>query len=125
MLRQGVIPAFIHGVVEYGLGALFIAAPFLFGFDSRAATAASIVVGVLLLVVAASSQTTTALAKLIPAGIHVLFDVVLAGFLIAAPFLFGFSDERNATAFFIVTGVAFLLLAIGTRFVEDDPPRTA
>ena len=36
--------------------------------------------------------------------------------LIAAPFLFGFSDESAPTAFFIVLGVAHLLITIGTRF---------
>ncbi len=119
MLRQGPIPAFIHGAVEYVAAGLLIAAPFLLGFDSDAATAASIVVGVVLLVIAASTESTTGLAKVIPVTIHAVLDLVLAGFLIAAPFLFGFSDEGNATAFFIVLGVAHLLLTIGTRFLPE------
>jgi hypothetical protein len=40
--------------------------------------------------------------------------------LIAAPFLFGFSDESGPTALFIILGVAHLLVTIGTRF---KPPR--
>jgi len=36
--------------------------------------------------------------------------------LIAAPFLFGFSDESSPTAFFIIIGVSHLLITIGTRF---------
>ncbi len=119
MLRQGPIPAFIHGAVEYVAAGLLIAAPFLLGFDSDAATAASIVVGVVLLVIAASTESKTGLAKVIPVTIHAVLDLVLAGFLIAAPFLFGFSDEGNATAFFIVLGVAHLLLTIGTRFLPE------
>ena len=44
--------------------------------------------------------------------------------LIASPFLFGFSDDTNETAFFIVLGVAHLLITIATRFVrEERPPR--
>jgi hypothetical protein len=119
VLRQGPIPAFIHGAVEYVAAGLLIAAPFLLGFDSDAATAASIVVGVVLLVIAASTESKTGLAKVIPVTIHAVLDLVLAGFLIAAPFLFGFSDEGNATAFFIVLGVAHLLLTIGTRFLPE------
>jgi hypothetical protein len=119
VLRQGPIPAFIHGAVEYAAAGLLIAAPFLLAFDSDAATAASIVVGVVLLVIAASTESTTGLAKVIPVTIHAVLDLVLAGFLIAAPFLFGFSDETNATAFFIVLGVAHLLLTIGTRFLPE------
>jgi hypothetical protein len=116
MLRQGPVPAFIHGLIEYGAAALFIAAPFLFGFESDAATAISIVVGVAVLVVTAASQLPTGLAKIIPVGIHAVLDFAVAGFLIAAPFLFGFSDESAPTAFFIVLGAVHLLLTIGTRF---------
>jgi hypothetical protein len=62
MLRQGPISRFLHGAIEYAVGVL----------------------------------------------------------LIAAPFLFGFSDESGPTALFIILGVAHLLVTIGTRF---KPPR--
>jgi VIT1/CCC1 family predicted Fe2+/Mn2+ transporter len=120
MLRQGPVSAFLHGVVEYAAGALLIAAPFLFGFDSEAATAVSIVVGVAVLVVTASSDLPTGLTKTLPVPIHAVLDLITAGFLIAAPFLFGFSDETAPTAFMIVLGVVHLLLTIATRFL---PPR--
>lgn len=117
MLRQGPISLFIHGVVEYAAAVLFIAAPFLFGFDSDAATAASIVLGVAVLVVTASTEAPTGLTRVIPVTIHAALDVVTAVFLIAAPFLFGFTDEGAPTAFFIVLGVGHLLLTIATRFL--------
>jgi hypothetical protein len=122
VLRQGPIPAVVHGALEYLAAGLLIAAPFLFGFDSDAATAASIVVGVAVLVITASTESRTGLAKVIPVAIHAVLDLVLAVFLIAAPFLFGFSDETNATAFFIVLGVVHLLLTIGTRFLPERAP---
>jgi VIT1/CCC1 family predicted Fe2+/Mn2+ transporter len=121
MMRQGPIPALIHGMVEYAAGALFVAAPFLFGFDSGAAQAVSIVVGVAILVVTSASNLPTGLAKIIPVGIHVVLDVGTAAFLIAAPFLFGFSDESAPTAWFIVLGVLHVLLTIGTRFTAGQP----
>jgi hypothetical protein len=117
VLRQGPFSAFVHGALEYVAAALFIVAPFLFGFDSEGATAISIVVGVGILIVTASSDLPTGLAKTIPVMIHVVLDVVVAGFLIAAPFLFAFSNEGGATAFFIIIGVAHLLLTIGTRYL--------
>ncbi len=52
----------------------------------------------------------------IPPFVHGLLDYGLAALLIAAPFLFGFSDEGAATAFFIALGVLHLLITIGTRF---------
>ena len=116
MLREGPIPRFVHGLLEYAAGALLIAAPFLFGFDADAATAVSVVAGVLMLVVASSTDGPTSLVNEIPLAAHVLLDYALAAVLIAVPFLFGFSDETGPTAFFIALGVVHLLVTIGTRF---------
>ena len=123
MFKQGPIPAFAHGLIEYLAAALFIAAPFLFGFDDDTATAVSIVVGVLILVVTASTALPTGLIKSIPVQAHAVIDFAMAAVLIAAPFLFGFSDDGTATAFFIVLGVLHLLLTIATRFVTEERPR--
>ena len=120
MLRQGVFSPFLHGVVEYLAGALFIVAPFVFGFDSNGATALSIVVGVGVLVVTASSQLPTGLAKVVPVLLHAIIDFGLSALLIASPFLFGFSGEGSTTAFFITLGVLHLLLTIGTRFLPAE-----
>ena len=124
MFKQGPVPAFVHGVIEYLAAALFIAAPFLFGFDDDTATAVPIVAGVVILVLTASTALPTGLIKSIPVQAHAVIDFALAGVLIAAPFLFGFSDDGTATAFFIVLGVVHLLLTIATRFVSgSQPPR--
>jgi hypothetical protein len=123
MFKQGPVPAFVHGVIEYLAGALFIAAPFLFAFDDDTATAVSIVAGVLILVVTASTALPTGLIKSIPVHAHAVIDLALAAVLIASPFLFGFSDDGTATAFFIVLGVVHLLLTIATRFVSEAPRR--
>jgi len=124
MFRQGPIPAFVHGLLEYAAGALLIAAPFLLSFDSDGATAVSIIAGVMFLVIAASTAMTTGLIKSIPVQAHVILDYVLAVVLIAAPFLFGFSDDGTATPFFIVLGVVHLLVTIATRFIREDKPRS-
>jgi hypothetical protein len=116
MLRQGPISRFVHGVIEYAAGVLLIASSFLFGFEDGAATALSIVVGVVALIIAASTEGPSSLVDSIPIAVHVMLDYTLAGVLIAAPFLFGFSDESAPTGFFIVLGVAHLLITIGTRF---------
>src|ERR671914_1135124 len=123
MFKQGPIPAFVHGLVEYGVGALFIAAPFVLAFDSDTATAVSIIAGVVVLIVAASTAMTTGLIKSIPVQAHVVLDYLLAILLIAAPFLFGFDEDGTATAFFIVLGVVHLLLTIATRFIREERRR--
>jgi len=123
MFKQGPVPAFVHGVIEYLAAALFIAAPFLFSFDDDTATAVSIVAGVVILVVTASTALPTGLIKSIPVHAHAILDYAMAAVLIAAPFLFGFSDDGTATAFFIVLGVVHLLMTIATRFVSEGPRR--
>jgi hypothetical protein len=122
VLRQGPISAFTHGLLEYAAGVLFIAAPFIFGFDSSAATAVAVVLGVAILIVAATTEGRTSLVDVIPIVVHAIIDFAVAGFLIASPFLFSFQDEGAPTAFFLTLGVVHLLLTIGTRFLE---PRVA
>ena len=123
MFKQGPIPAFVHGILEYVAGALFIAAPFVLAFDSDTATAVSIIAGVVVLIVAASTAMSTGLIKSIPVQAHVVLDYLLAILLIASPFLFGFDEDGTATAFFIVLGVVHLLMTIATRFIREERRR--
>jgi hypothetical protein len=120
VLRQGPFSPRLHGTLEYLVGAFFIASPFIFGFDADAATAIGIVGGVALILLAATAHTGPALTAMVPVVLHVLFDLALAGFLIASPFILGFSDEAAPTAIFIAVGVLHLLSAIGTRFLPAD-----
>jgi hypothetical protein len=124
VLRQGPIPPFAHGLLEYGAGVLLLVAPFLFSFDSDSATALSIFAGLGVVALAASTASSTGVAKVIPLGVHVLLDVVVVAFLVAAPFLFGFSGDAAPTAFFMVLGVWHLILTIATRFKPRIAERT-
>jgi hypothetical protein len=121
VFKQGPVPALVHGIIEYVAAILFIAAPFIFGFDDDTAVAASLIVGVIVLIIAATTAWQTGLISSIPVQAHVVLDYVVAIFLIAAPFVLGFSGDGTAAAFFIVLGVVHLLLTIATRFVADEP----
>ncbi len=123
MFKKGPVPAFVHGLLEYAAGVLFLVAPFLLDFEENAATAASIVAGVLILAFTASTAMSTGLIKSIPVQAHVVIDYVLAIALIAAPFVLGFSGDGAATAFFMALGVLYLLLTIATRFIREERPR--
>jgi hypothetical protein len=122
VLRDGPIPRFVHGIVEYVGGGVMIAAPFILDFHSGAAKAVAVVIGVLVIVLAASTDGSTSLVNTVPLQVHVLLDYLAAALLIAAPFIFGFSDEGAPTAFFIVVGVLHLLITIGTRFRGPREP---
>jgi hypothetical protein len=125
VLNQGPLPATVHGLLEYVAGVLFIAAPFVFGFDSGAATGASVVTGLVLLAFTATSRLPTGLVPSVSPGVHATVDIVLAVLLVATPFVLGFREEGAPTALFIVVGVVHLLVTIATRFPgpadeEDD-----
>jgi hypothetical protein len=121
MFKKGPVPAFVHGLLEYVAGVLLIAAPFVLTFDSDTATGISIAAGVVVLIVNASTAMSTGLVKSIPVAAHVMLDYVLAILLIASPFVFAFSEDDTATAFFLVLGIVHLLLTIGTRFIKAEP----
>ncbi len=123
MMRDGPIPLFLHGAIEYLAGIAFVAAPFLLGYDSGSAKAISIVIGVAVIALAASTDGPTSLVNQIPRSAHVALDYMLAVLLIAIPFLAGFSGETAPTVFFIVLGVAHLLITIGTRFKSPELSR--
>ncbi|GAB3348078.1 SPW repeat domain-containing protein [Modestobacter lapidis] len=117
MLREGPIPQAVQGLLEYLVGFLFVAAPFLLGFtDSGMATAASIVVGVVFLVLASTGAGPTGLVHQLGPPAHALLDAVLAVLLIAAPFVLGFSAEATPRNLFLVAGVGWLLVTIGSRY---------
>jgi hypothetical protein len=116
MLREGPIPRFVHGLLEYVAAIALLAAPFVLAFDSGAATAAALVAGVLLLIVAACTDGPTSLVDQIPVPVHFTLDWVLALGLIAIPFVASFSEETAPTVFFLALGVVHLLVTIGTRF---------
>jgi hypothetical protein len=117
LLREGPVPVFVHGVIEYVAGVAFIAAPLLLGFESSTATGLAVAVGIVILLVAATTQGPTSLVDAIQVVVHVVLDYVLAVFLIATPFLFDFSDDTPATVWFVALGVAHLLITVGTRFL--------
>ncbi len=117
MLREGPIPVFVHGLVEYLVGALLIAAPFLFSFDSGTAIGASIVLGVALIGLAAVTRGPTSLVDQLPRSVHVTADVVIVAVLFVSPFVLGFRNEAAPRNLFLFLGVAHLLVTIGTRFV--------
>jgi hypothetical protein len=121
MLTQGPVPRVAHGLIEYVAGLLFIAAPVIWSFDEG--TALSIVVGVVILAIAATTDGPTSLVNSVPLSAHIALDYVLAVFLVAAPFIFGFDDETAPTVFFITLGVVHLLMTIGTRFRHAEPRR--
>src|SRR4051794_6059257 len=105
LLRRNSVPMVAHGLVEYALGALWVAAPFLFSFDSNGATAVSVLIGAGVFALALVTDTPTAAVRRLPLESHIVLDYVFGVLLVASPFIFGFSDDTGVTAFFLITGL--------------------
>lgn len=121
MLRQGPLPLVVHGILDYVVGVLFIAAPWLFSFDEVGdATALCLVVGVGILLLASTTQWRPSLVNVVPIPVHIVLDVLLGAFLIASSFLFDFQEVAAPRVFTIVVGVAELLVVVATRWRPSD-----
>ena len=118
VFRQGPLPAFVHGLLDYAIGAFLIAAPFVLGFDASEATAVAVGTGLVLLVTAASTELPTGLIHSVPRALHAIIDYVVALALVAAPFVLGFTDEGTATPALVAIGVLHLLQTLATRFLR-------
>ena len=124
MFKRGPVPPLVHGVLDYVIAAILIAAPFVLSFDEDAAIALAIVAGLAVLLLGAFTAWTTGIVKSIPPVAHAMLDYLLGIFLVIAPFLLGFNDDDTASAFFVILGIAGLLLTVATRFTpEAGEPR--
>jgi hypothetical protein len=115
-LRRGSIPLAVHGLVEYVAGVLSIAAPFMFNFDSDGATVISALLGAALLVLALTTASPTGIVRSLPIDSHIVLDYLLSLFVIICPFVFGFTDDGAASAYFLILGVGYLLMTVTTRY---------
>jgi hypothetical protein len=111
------IPTRYHAPLDYIVGAVLIAAPWIFQFsDIGAATAVSIVLGVGLIAYSLFTNYELGVWKVAPMAVHNLIDIVAGALLAASPWLFGFADEgANAWAPFVVIGVAAIFLGLTTK----------
>jgi hypothetical protein len=121
-VRRGSVSLSLHVLIEYGIGVLTIVSPFLFSFDATAAEILAVLIGLGILVLAVMTDAPTGIARSLPVASHVVLDYVLGLLLIVAPFVFGFSDDDDtATGYFIVLGVAYVMLAVLTRYRGPKP----
>ncbi len=83
-----------HAILDYLVGLLLMAAPWLLGFaDDTAATVIPVALGASTLVYSLFTNYEYALARIIPYRVHLTIDMVAGIVLLASPWLFGFSDR--------------------------------
>jgi hypothetical protein len=111
------IPTRLHAPLDYIVGAVLVAAPWIFQFSGdAAATAISIVLGVGLIAYSLFTNYELGVWKVAPMAVHNLIDVVAGGLLAVSPWIFGFADKgANYWLPFVVIGVAAIFLGLTTK----------
>jgi hypothetical protein len=89
------IPTRVHGILDYLVGALLIAAPWIFGFvdNGGAKMWVPIILGASAIVYSLLTDYEWGAIHAIPMSAHLVLDFLSGVVLAASPWLFGFSDE--------------------------------
>jgi hypothetical protein len=89
-----IIPTRIHGVLDYLMGVVLIAAPWLLDFaDGGPEQWVPVILGAGTIVYSLLTRYELGVARIIPMPVHLWIDLAAGILLAASPWLFGFSDE--------------------------------
>lgn len=122
---MGIIPTRIHGYLDYLMGVVLIAAPWIFDFaDGGPKQWVPIILGAGVIVYSLLTDYELGVMRMIPMPVHLGLDVLGGAFLAISPWLFGFANE------IWWPHVLFGLLEIGAGLMtqrapehEANPPR--
>ena len=88
-----VIPTRVHGMMDYMIGALLIAAPWLFGFDRGGAeTWVPVALGASVILYSLMTDYELGAVRRLPMPTHLALDMGGGALLAVSPWLFGFAD---------------------------------
>ncbi|HEY6564787.1 MAG TPA: hypothetical protein VIY86_09845 [Pirellulaceae bacterium] len=109
----------IHGILDYLVIIVLFSAPNLLGFTGNAASV-SYILGAAYVLLALTTAYPLSLAKIIPFTVHGTLELILSPFLVAMPWLAGFSGQPAAKTFFIASGVALFVVWMVTDYKAAD-----
>lgn len=93
-LRTRMITTRVHGIIDYLVGLLLLALPYLLGFaDGGAAQKVTLTLGAVAVLYSLLTNYELGVLRLIPFRLHLGIDVVFALLTAASPWLFGFSER--------------------------------
>ncbi len=108
-----------HGMLDYIMGIVLIASPWIFGFaDNATAKWIPIILGVGMLLYSLMTNYELGMSKTISMKTHLTLDTIAGIFLAASPFIFGFSDDVYAPH--LILGI----LEIGAAMMTKTAPST-
>lgn len=111
------IPTRIHAYIDYLMGLLLIAAPWILGFsEGGPETWVPVVLGAGVIVYSLLTNYELGVVKAIPMPVHLGLDIAGGAILAASPWLFGFANEVW------VPHVVLGLLEIGVALFTQTAP---
>jgi hypothetical protein len=106
----------VHGVLDYLMGIVLIASPWMFGFaDNTLATRIPVLLGIGTIIYSLCTNYELGVFKGLSMRTHLVLDTLSGIFLAASPWLFGFNDYVSTPH--LVLGVAEVLVALTTSRV--------
>ena len=115
-----IISTRMHGILDYLMGVLLIAAPWLFGFAQNGAeTWIPVALGISALVYSLMTNYELGVVKTISMSTHLTLDLFSGILLAASPWLFGFADVVYLPH--LILGIA----EIGASLMIQKTPSTA
>jgi hypothetical protein len=117
------LPAWLHAVADYAVGALLIVVAVAVG-GSAGAVGTGVVVGATVLAVSMLTKYPLGVVKVLPFTIHSAGDYLAAALLLGAPWVLNFADgDSGLTAFYVVAGIAVLAVSLITNY-QYSPRRS-
>lgn len=105
----------IHGILDYVTVLYFLLAPSLFALTPTVATI-SYLLGIIHFILTFFTKFSLGVKKIIPLRIHGFIELIVGIVLILMPLLMGASLTFYDSLFFIITGVAILLVWMLSRY---------
>lgn len=103
-----------HGYLDYIVGILFVAAPWIFNLDADAPEGMIfIILGVMAIVYSLFTRYELGAIKLVPMSVHLTLDILSGILLAASPWLFGFADKTYLPHLFF--GLFEIVAALATK----------
>ena len=108
------IPTKIHGYLDYLMGLLLIAAPWLFDFaDGGAETWVPVILGAGAIIYSLMTDYELGVSRTFSMRTHLMLDLVSGIFLAVSPWLFGFADDVYGPH--LILGILEIGAALMTR----------
>ena len=106
----------VHGVLDYLAAGFLLLAPSLFEFTGTTAAGLCYILGSLHLILSLTTAYPMGVFRYIPFPVHGKIELATAIFIVAAPFLFGFSGDDTVRNLFIGSGIALTAVYALTNY---------